>query len=71
MQVKLNERQCAALAAHLDPAVDNGGEPQQYPVVMRVVYGTKHRPWQLVVNGCYLHKDGEWATFPEGQPQHA
>lgn len=67
MQVKLNREQCAALAAHLDPEFDNGGEPQEYPVVMRVVYGTSAQPWQLTVGGCYLHKDGEWATYPEGQ----
>lgn len=22
---------------------------------------------QVVVNGAYLHRDGEWATYPEGQ----
>jgi hypothetical protein len=71
MQVKLNREQCVALSVLLDPTEPLEGEAMTYPVEVRVVYGTKQRPWQLVVNGCYLHTDGEWATFPEGQPQHA
>lgn len=69
MQVKLNREQCLTLGVLLDPTEPPQGEKLTYPVTVRVVYGTTAQPWQLIVNDCYLHTDGEWATFPEGAPQ--
>lgn len=59
--MKLNAAQQASLHILLDPAnpfdTDAGAD-----VEVDIVGG------QLVVNGAYLHSDGEWATYPESAP---
>lgn len=66
MKVVLNEAQRFAVTWYFNP-FNNDGEPWPLdePVDIDVFQG------QLVLNGTYLHKSGEWATFPEGEDAYA
>lgn len=58
--VVLNERQRGAVSWYFDPDNEDGEPwPLDEPVYVDVVDG------QLVLNDCYLHSDGEWATYSE------
>lgn len=54
MIAKLNRRQQDALRLFFDVPADYSDT-----IEVRVEGG------QLVVDGAYLHSDGEWATYPE------
>lgn len=58
-QLILNAAQCEALSWYFDSENEEGGDQWHYgePVDIEVDRGI------LVINGAYLHKNGEWATF--------
>lgn len=60
MEILLNAEQRDTLAWFFDTRNEDG-EPWLFdePGTIEVDRG------QLVLNGCYLHRDGEWATFHE------
>jgi hypothetical protein len=55
-RVKLNAEQQGALSMYLQ---ETDFQLIGEPIEVRI----EHR--QLLVNGLYLHSDGEWATYPE------
>lgn len=60
MEILLNKPQRTALHWYFHPDnVDGEPWPLDEPGTIEVDRG------QLKLNGCYLHSDGEWATFHE------
>lgn len=58
-QISLNDEQLASLAFYFAP--DN---PYREDDGVAITHFAVDRQ-QLVINGCYLHSDGSWATFHE------
>lgn len=58
-EVHLNREQQETLSYLFDPNNPYREDDDPYPCTFGVDRG------QLVVNGVYLHTDGEWATFHE------
>lgn len=60
MKVVLNTMQRNAVSWYFNEENTEGDPwPLNEPVEIEVIEG------QLVLNSGYLHRDGEWATFPE------
>lgn len=59
--LRLNEEQRAAVSWFFSPE-NHDGEPWRLDEPVDVDVGDDG---QLRLSGCYLHTDGEWATFPQ------